>query len=94
MTIDDPVTAIVLFFIAVLLVILGTYFLFIAGSITLLKFLKKNNRFYYQTKHFTSVSQPIYRMKQNAVGLASICILITCILVMLSSTVSLYYGVE
>lgn len=93
-TIDDPVTAVVLFFIAVLLVILGTYFLFIAGSITLLKFLKKNNRFYYQTKHFTSVSQLIYRMKQNAVGLASICILITCILVMLSSTVSLYYGIE
>lgn len=93
-TIDDPITAIVLFFIAVLLVILGTYFLFIAGSITLLKLLKKNKYFYYQTRHFTSVSQLIYRMKQNAVGLASICILITCILVMLSSTVSLYYGIE
>ena len=93
-TIDDPVTAIVLFFIAVLLVIFGTYLLFIAGSITLLKILKKNNHFYYQTKHFISVSQLIYRMKQNAVGLASICILITCILVMLSSTVSLYYGIE
>lgn len=93
-TIDDPITAIILFFIAVLLVIIGTYFLFIAGSITLLKILKKNPRFYYQTKHFTAVSQLIYRMKQNAVGLASICILLTSILVMLSSTVSLYFGIE
>lgn len=93
-TIDDPITAIILFFIAVLLVIIGTYFLFIAGSITLLKLLKKNPRFYYQTKHFTAVSQLIYRMKQNAVGLASICILLTSILVMLSSTVSLYFGIE
>lgn len=93
-TINDPITAIILFFIAVLLVIIGTYFLFIAGSITLLKILKKNPRFYYQTKHFTAVSQLIYRMKQNAVGLASICILLTSILVMLSSTVSLYFGIE
>lgn len=93
-SIDDPMTAIMLFFIAVILVIIGTYFLFIAGSIVILKLLKKNKRFYYQTSHFTSVSQLIYRMKQNAVGLASICILLTCILVMLSSTVSLYYGIE
>lgn len=93
-TIDDLITAIILFFIAVLLVIIGTYFLFIAGSITLLKLLKKNPHFYYQTKHFTAVSQLIYRMKQNAVGLASICILLTSILVMLSSTVSLYFGIE
>lgn len=93
-TIDDPTTAILLFFVAVILVIIGTYCLFTAGSITILKLLKKNKRFYYQTKHFTSVSQLIYRMKQNAVGLASICILCTCILVMLSSTVSLYFGIE
>ena len=93
-TIDDPTTAMVLFFVAVILVIIGTYCLFTAGSITILKLLKKNKHFYYQTKHFTSVSQLIYRMKQNAVGLASICILCTCILVMLSSTVSLYFGIE
>ena len=93
-TIDDPLTAVYLFFIAVILVIIGTYCLFTAGSITILKFLKKNKHFYYQTKHFTSVSQLIYRMKQNAVGLASKCILFTCILVMLSSTVSLYFGIE
>ncbi|WP_418553022.1 ABC transporter permease [Longibaculum muris] len=93
-TIEDPATAILLFFVAVILVIIGTYCLFTAGSIAILKMLKKNKHFYYQTKHFTSVSQLIYRMKQNAVGLASICILCTCILVMLSSTVSLYSGVQ
>ena len=93
-TIEDPATAILLFFIAVILVIIGTYCLFTAGSIAILKMLKANKHFYYQTKHFTSVSQLIYRMKQNAVGLASICILCTCILVMLSSTVSLYSEVQ
>lgn len=93
-TIEDPATAILLFFIAVILVIIGTYCLFTAGSIAILKMLKANKHFYYQTKHFTSVSQLIYRMKQNAVGLASICILCTCILVMLSSTVSLYSVVQ
>ncbi len=93
-TIEDPATAILLFFVAVILVIIGTYCLFTAGSIAILKMLKANKHFYYQTKHFTSVSQLIYRMKQNAVGLASICILCTCILVMLSSTVSLYSGVQ
>lgn len=93
-TIEEPVTAMLLFFIAVILVIIGTYCLFTAGSILILKVLKKNKHFYYQTKHFTSVSQLIYRMKQNAVGLASICILCTCILVMLSSTVSLYISVQ
>ena len=93
-TIEDPATAILLFFIAVILVIIGTYCLFTAGSIAILKMLKANKHFYYQTKHFTSVSQLIYRMKQNAAGLASICILCTCILVMLSSTVSLYSGVQ
>lgn len=93
-TIENPVEAMLLFFVAVVLVIIGTYCLFTAGSITLLKILKKNRKFYYKTRHFTSVSQMIYRMKQNAVGLASICILCTCILVMLSSTVCLYISVQ
>lgn len=83
-----------LFFIAVILVILGTYFLFIAGSIALLKILRKNKRYYYQTKHFISVSGMIYRMKQNAVGLANICILSTMVLVMISSTSSLVFGMN
>ena len=81
-----------MFFIAVLCVILGTYALFIAGSIVLLKLLRRNKRYYYQTKHFTAVSGMIYRMKQNAVGLANICILSTMVLVMVSTTVSLYVG--
>lgn len=93
-TIEDPMDALTLFFVAVVLVIIGTYCLFTAGSIVILKMLKKNKRFYYQTRHFTSVSQMIYRMKQNAVGLASICVLCTCILVMISSTVTLYLGVK
>lgn len=93
-TTETPLTAISLFFIAVLLVILGTYCLFIAGSITLLKVLRKNNLFYYNKKNFIAVSSMFYRMKQNAVGLASICILSTMVLVMVSTTVSLYVGVQ
>lgn len=93
LSIKDPITALVLFFVAVVLVIIGTYALFTAGSIVILKLLKKNKKYYYQTNHFISVSQMMYRMKQNAVGLASICILCTCILVMISSTYTLYSGV-
>lgn len=91
---ESPLAAINKFFLAVLLVIVGTYALFTAGTIALLKLLRKNKGFYYQTKHFISVSGMIYRMKQNAVGLANICILSTMVLVMLSTTVSLYIGME
>lgn len=91
---ENPIAAISLFFQAVLLVIIGTYLLFTAGSITLLKILRKNKKYYYQTKHFTSVSGMIYRMKQNAVGLANICILSTMVLVMVSSTTSLMVGLD
>ena len=93
-TTESPLTAISMFFIAVVLVIIGTYCLFIAGSISLLKLLRKNKHFYYNKKHFIAVSSMFYRMKQNAVGLASICILSTMVLVMVSTTVSLYVGVE
>lgn len=93
-TIENPVDALVLFFIAVILVIAGTYLLFVAGSIALLKLLKKNKRYYYKPKHFIGVSGMIYRMKQNAVGLANICILSTMVLVMISSTSALMIGVE
>ena len=82
------------FFIAVLFVIAGTGLLFTAGSVTLLKLLKKNKGYYYQTRHFISVSGMIYRMKQNAAGLSVICLLSTAVLVMLSSTVSLYVGLD
>ena len=89
----DVVSAITLFFIAVICVIIGTYLMFIAFSIVLLKGLKKNKRYYYQTKHFATVSGMIYRMKRNAAGLASICILSTMVIVTVSTTVCLYAGV-
>lgn len=93
-TTESPLTAITMFFFAVICVILGTYALFVAGSVALLKILRKNKNFYYKAKHFTSVSGMIYRMKQNAVGLANICILSTMVLVMISTSVSLYVGVD
>lgn len=93
-TTDSPLAAIGKFFIAVILVIIGTYCLFTAGNIAFLKILKKNKKFYYQSRHFTSVSGMIYRMKQNAVGLANICIMSTIVLVLVSVSVSLYTGIE
>ncbi|MFA7672537.1 MAG: ABC transporter permease [Clostridia bacterium] len=94
LSVESPLAALGKFFIAVILVIVGTYCLFTAGSIALLKVLRKNKKYYYKLRHFTSVSGMIYRMKQNAVGLANICILSTMVLVMLSSTVCLYIGLD
>ena len=93
-TIEDPVTAITLFFVAVIMVIIATYILFISGSVTLCRILQKNKRFYYKAKHFVSVSSMAYRMKRTGAGLASICILCTMVLVMISSTICLYVGME
>ena len=93
-TTENPIASVLMFFVAVLLVVVGTYLLFTAGSIALLKALRKNKRYYYRTKHFVSVSGMIYRMKQNAVGLANICILSTMVLVMVSSTTSMMLGME
>jgi putative ABC transport system permease protein len=93
-TTKNPVEALVYFFGAVILVIIGTYCLFIAGSIVFLKLLRRNKNYYYKTSHFISISGMMYRMKQNAAGLASVCILATMVLVMVSSTVSLYAGME
>ena len=90
----DVIQAMLLFFVAVVLVIIGTYCLFTAGSITMLKLLRKNKRYYYKSRHFTAVSGMMYRMKQNAVGLANICILSTMVLVMLSGTICLMVGME
>ncbi len=92
--VKNPIDALMLFFVAVILVILGTYCLFTAGSIAVLKLMRKNKNYYYKTRHFTSVSGMIYRMKQNAVGLSNICILSTMVLVMVSGTISLYMGVD
>lgn len=91
---ENPIASVLMFFVAVLLVVVGTYLLFTAGSIALLKVLRKNKRYYYRTKHFVSVSGMIHRMKQNAVGLANICVLSTMVLVMVSSTTSLMVGME
>ena len=92
-TTENPLKVLTLFFLAVVLVIIGTYFLFIAGSIALLKLMRKNKKFYYNKKHFTAVSGMLYRMKQNAAGLASICILSTMVLVVISMTVSMFAGI-
>ena len=94
LTVADPFTALAYFFLAVALVMIGTYCLFTAGSIALLKHLRNSPRYYYQPKHFTAVAGLLYRMKQNAVGLANICILSTMVLVTVSTTVSLYVGLE
>ncbi|MDT2459316.1 ABC transporter permease [Enterococcus avium] len=91
-TIDSPISALTLFFVAIILVILGTYCLFMAGSIALLKLLKRNERFYYKTNHFISISSMMHRMKHNAAGLASICILSTMVLVTAATTGSLFFG--
>ena len=92
--VNNPIWAFILFFLAVILVILGTYALFTSTSIAALKLLRRNKAYYYQTKHFISVSGMIYRMKQNAAGLASICILSTMVLVMVSTTTALYAGMN
>lgn len=92
MTIKDPYSAIVMFFIAVLFVIAGTYLVMIFGSVLLCKCLQRNKKYYYNKKHFVTVSSMAYRMKRNGASLASICILLTMILVIISSTSSLYIG--
>ena len=93
-SIKSPLAALFLFFVAVVMVIFATYFLFIAGSVVLCKILKSNKGYYYKKQHFVAVSSMIYRMKRNGAGLASICILSTMVLVMLSSTGSLYFGMK
>ena len=93
-SIREPLEALTWFFVAVIMVIVGTYLLFIVGSVALCRMLQKNPRYYYQPRHFVSVSSMAYRMKRNGAGLASICVLATMVLVMLSSTTCMYYGVE
>lgn len=93
-TTDDILQALSYFFIAVIFVMAGTYLLFMSGSIAILKLMKKNKRFYYHRTHFITVSGMMYRMKRNAVGLANICILSTAVVVVLSTTVSLYMGID
>ena len=93
-TTESPIKAITIFLLAVILVMAGTYLLFTAGSIVILKFLRCRKSFYYRTGNFISISGMLYRMKQNAIGLASICILSTGVLLMISMTVSIYFGMN
>ena len=92
--IESPLSALFFFFIAVILIIIGTYLVLIAGSVVFCRILQKNKSYYYKTNHFVSVSSMAYRMKRNGAGLASICILLTMILVTISSTAALYFNRE
>lgn len=94
LTIKNPLSALMWFFVAVIMVIVGTYMLFISGSVLMCNILKKNKKYYYNPKHFVSVSSMAYRMKRNGAGLASICIQGTMVLVMIASTSCLYFGAE
>lgn len=91
---QSPMEALIFFFIAVLMVIVATYLLLVSGSVTLCRMLRRNKRYYYQTRHFISVSAMAYRMKRNGAGMATICILCTMVLVILTSTVCLYGGTD
>ena len=94
LNIKDPILAITLFFFAVVLVIIATYLLFTAGSVTLCRLLQKNKKYYYKTNHFVSVSSMAFRMKRNGAGLATICILSTMVLVTITFTTCMYTGLE
>lgn len=91
-TIQDPIKALANFFLAVVLVIVGTFLLFMAVSVVVCKLLQKNKKYYYKTNHFISVGTMVYRMKRNGAGLAFICILSTMVLVTVSTTSCLYFG--
>ena len=93
-TVENPLNAVLIFFVAVLLVIFGTYLLFNAGITVFLQILKKNKRYYYQPNNMISVSNLIFRMKKNAVGLATIAILSTMVLVTMSAATSIFKGSE
>ena len=94
LSIKEPLQALTLFFVAVIMVIIGTYLIMIAGSVLFCRLLQKDKKYYYKSNHFVSVSSMVYRMKRNGAGLASICILATMVLVIISSTTSLYFGEE
>ena len=94
LSIKEPLQALTLFFVAVIMVIIGTYLVMISGSVLFCRLLQKNKKYYYKPNHFVSVSSMVYRIKRNGAGLASICILATMVLVMISSTTSLYFGEE
>lgn len=93
-SVENPIDAMSWFFVAVIMVIAATYLLFIAGSVVMCRAMQKNKKYYYKPNHFVSVASMVYRMKRNGAGLASICILSTMVLVIMSTTSSMYYGAE
>lgn len=93
-TIKSPLEALILFFLAVIMVIVATYLLMISGSVLLCRMLQKNRKYYYEPNHFVSVSSLVYRMKRNGAGLASIAIISTMVLVMISSASCLWFGTK
>ncbi|MCD7848216.1 MAG: FtsX-like permease family protein [Oscillospiraceae bacterium] len=94
LTLESPMEMMMGFLLAAVLVMIGTYMLFMSGSVLMCKIMQKSKRYYYKPNHFVSVSSMTYRMKRNGAGLASICILLTAVLVMLSSTSSIMMGIE
>ena len=94
LSIESPLIAMAWFFVAVCMVIVATYLLFISGSVMLCRLLQKNKHYYYKPNHFVSVSSMVYRMKRNGAGLASICVLSTMVLVIMMGAGSLYAGKE
>ena len=93
-TVESPLSALSVFFVAVVAVMMATYLLMMSGSVVLCRLLQKNKKYYYNKRHYVSVSSMAFRMRRNGAGLASICILMTMVLVMISSTASLYAGAE
>ncbi len=93
-SIQSPLSALTFFFIAVGMVVVATFLVFVSGSVMLCRLLQKNKGYYYKKNHFVSVSSMAYRMRRNGAGLASICILSTMVLVMLLGSGSLYFGAE
>ncbi len=94
LTLESPMAMMMGFLLAVVLVMIGTYMLFMSGSVLMCRIMQKSKHYYYKPNHFVSVSSMTYRMKRNGAGLASICILLTAVLVMLSSTSSIMIGIE
>lgn len=93
-TVKPRISALTIFMTAVFLVVIGTYLIFIAGSIIVLKLLQKNKRYYYRPRHFIAVSGMLQRMEQNGASLATICLLCSSVLVILFTSLTMYAGIN
>ncbi|MCC4491616.1 ABC transporter permease [Limosilactobacillus reuteri] len=93
-TVKPRISALTTFMTAVFLVVIGTYLIFIAGSIIVLKLLQKNKGYYYRPRHFIAVSGMLQRMEQNGASLATICLLCSSVLVILFTSLTMYAGIN